>query len=77
MSEDILNCKHGLYKETCIYCRELSDESVITEKQEALQKRNWQSSSFFDNSAHNSASGEQEYDIEEDFVEYDNESDLG
>ena len=74
--EEILTCKHGLYKSTCAFCCNFDDETVIRDKQESLSKKNWQSNSFFDNSAHNSASGDQEYDLEEDYAEYDNDSDM-
>ncbi|MEI7942109.1 MAG: hypothetical protein WCH76_02950 [Candidatus Riflemargulisbacteria bacterium] len=59
-----LECKHGIYKQTCVLCHELADEVVIREKQEALPMKNWQTSSFMSNSAHNSAFIEQEYDID-------------
>ncbi|MDD5457086.1 MAG: hypothetical protein PHV30_08645 [Candidatus Margulisbacteria bacterium] len=76
MEDEILSCKHGIYKETCVYCKDLDSKLVIKEKENSLTKRNWHSSSYFDNSAHNSASGDQEYDLEEDFVEYDTDTDV-
>lgn len=71
----LLSCKHGIIKQSCILCKDFSDEQVTTEKTDFLAQKNWQSSSYMDNSSHNSAMVEQEYDIEEDVVEYDNESD--
>lgn len=76
MDEELLVCKHGLHKVTCNYCKEFSDEIVIADKHESTSKKNWQSSSFYDNSAHNSASGDQEYDLEEEFMDYDNDTDI-
>lgn len=64
VSDEVLVCKHGLYKETCLMCAGMDDETVIREKQEALKTKNWHSNSFLDNSAHNSAFVEQEYDVD-------------
>jgi len=61
----LLNCKHGIHKLSCAYCNEMDDKTVIKEKEDALQ-HSWHSSSFLDNAADNSASGEQEYDKEQD-----------
>lgn len=61
---EILECKHGIFKQTCVLCRELSDEVVIQEKQEALTMKHWQTTSFLNNSAHNAAFLDQDYDID-------------
>jgi hypothetical protein len=65
--DEILECKHGIYKDTCIMCHTLDNEVVIKEKKEALSMKNWQTNSFLGNSSHNSAFGEQEYYIENDY----------
>ena len=62
---EIIKCKHGIFKETCFFCKDMDDSIVLQEKQDALAKKNWQSSSFLDNAAHNSNLVEQEYDIED------------
>ncbi len=66
---EILECKHGLYKQTCSICSELDNETVIKEKQEALEMKSWQSTSLMGAGSHNSAFGEQEYDVEADDIE--------
>gem|GEM_PF-3472858 len=66
---EILECKHGLYKQTCSICSELDNETVIKEKQEALEMKSWQSTSFMGAGSHNSAFEEQEYDVEADDIE--------
>ena len=65
MSKKLLKCKHGMHKSSCSYCREMDDKTVIKEKEDALN-HDWHSNSFLDNAVHNSASGEQEYDIDQD-----------
>lgn len=75
MDKELLSCKHGLIKETCLYCKELDDAVVLSEKEISLSQKNWQSNSFFDNAAHNSSVGDQEYDIDDDFVDVDFDND--
>ncbi len=76
MEDEILSCKHGIFKATCSLCKELDDNAVIKDKADSLSKKNWQSNSFFDNSAHNSAAGDQEYDLEEDYQDFDTDTDI-
>jgi hypothetical protein len=74
--DKLLSCKHGIIKSSCVLCKDFSEEQVIAEKSDFLAQKNWQSSSYMDNSSHNSAMVEQEYDLEEDVVEFDNDSDM-
>ena len=69
--DKLLSCKHGIIRQSCVLCKDFSDEQIISEKSDFLAQKNWQSSSYMDNSSHNSAMVEQEYDIEEDIIEYD------
>ena len=66
MAKEILKCKHGVFKVTCVQCCEYDDKKVIKEAKDALEKDKWISNSFSDNSAHNSHSDEQDYDIDQD-----------
>ena len=75
METELLSCKHGIIKQTCVYCKELEDSVVIKEKEDSLAQKNWQSNSFFDNSANNSSAGDQEYDLDEDYVDVDFDND--
>lgn len=63
--EDILSCKHGIYKQSCSYCNSLDDTIVKKEKDFTAVKNSWNSSTFSALSAFNSAAGDQDYDLEE------------
>ena len=65
MAKELLRCKHGIIKQTCIACADVEDAIVIEEKDFSEVKKNWQSNSYQASSSYNSASGDQDYDIEE------------